>query len=150
VTGEIGPSKCPTSVHPEEKKAGKTRCRPVPNQQPHTKKAADINILDVLCGWAIQKQQTLSLSDVPDGLPGRLTNQQCAPLKQLRIHRPTRHGERSAHFCKAAVAQAVDLSEWQLLQAFGICNVSVSAGLTKRKVWLRTFTSAMVWAIFGM
>jgi hypothetical protein len=61
-----------------------------------------------------------------------------------------RQGERSAHVFKAAVAQAVVLSAWQRLQALGICNDSVMAGLMKRKVWLRTFTSAMVWAILGM
>jgi hypothetical protein len=47
-----------------------------------------------------------------------------------------RQGERSARLLSAAVAQAVVLSVWQRLQAFGIFNVSVSVGQTKRKVWL--------------
>ena len=48
------------------------------------------------------------------------------------------------------MAHAVDLSAWQTLQAFGIFKASVVAGVTKRNVWLRTFTSAIVCSIFGM
>src|ERR1700686_660262 len=66
------------------------------------------------------------------------------------LHYCARHGERSLQFFSAAVAQPVVLSVWQRLQAFGIFNVSVCAGQTKRKVWLRTFTSAMVSAIGGI
>ena len=43
----------------------------------------------------------------------------------------TRHGERSAHAFREAVAHAVDLSAWQTLQAFGIFKASVMAGVTK-------------------
>ena len=38
----------------------------------------------------------------------------------------------------------------QTTQAFGILRRSLSAGVTKRKVWLRTFTSAIVCSIGGM
>lgn len=48
------------------------------------------------------------------------------------------------------MAQAVDLSEWQTLQAFGIFKASLIAGVTNRNVWLATFTSAIVCWIFGM
>jgi len=50
----------------------------------------------------------------------------------------------------APVAQAVDLSVWQLVQGLGILYLSVMAGVMKAKVCARTFTSAMVVAIFGM
>ena len=50
----------------------------------------------------------------------------------------------------ASVAQSVDLSLWHSLQAFGIFRLSVRSGKTKWKVWLATFTSAIVCAIFGM
>ena len=65
-------------------------------------------------------------------------------------HSAVRQGERSVHDFKAVVAQEVDLSVWQTLQAFGILKESLSAGVTKRKVWLRTFTSAIVCWIFGI
>jgi hypothetical protein len=65
-------------------------------------------------------------------------------------HSATRQGERSAHVLSAVVDQAVDLSAWQTLQAFGIFKASLIAGVTNRNVWLRTFTSAMVCWIFGM
>jgi hypothetical protein len=65
-------------------------------------------------------------------------------------HSATRQGERSAHVLRAAVAHAVDLSEWQTLQAFGIFKASLVAGVTNRNVWLATFTSAIVGWIFGM
>src|SRR6266849_9638354 len=61
-----------------------------------------------------------------------------------------RHGDRSVHPFKAAVAHPVDLSIWQRLQALGTFRVSVVVGVMKRNVWLRTFTSAMVTSIFGM
>ena len=50
----------------------------------------------------------------------------------------------------ATFAHPVDLSVWHRLQAFGIFRASVSPGVTKWKVWLRTFTSAIVCSIFGM
>lgn len=50
----------------------------------------------------------------------------------------------------ASVAQAVVLSEWHVVQGLGILYLSVMAGVMKAKVWERTFTSAMVVAIFGM
>src|SRR5262249_48211912 len=49
-----------------------------------------------------------------------------------------RQGERSVQDLSAAIAQAVVLSVWQRLQAFGILIASVSVGQMKRKVWLRT------------
>jgi len=61
-----------------------------------------------------------------------------------------RQGERSDQAAKVCFVQAVVLSVWQTLQALGILRASVWAGPTKRKVWLRTFESARVWAIFGM
>jgi hypothetical protein len=80
-----------------------------------------------------------------------------APQRECRFcispqtpHYCQRQGERSAQLLSAAVAQAVVLSVWQRLQALGIFIVSVSVGQTKRKVWLRTFTSPMVSALFGM
>src|SRR4029078_11466339 len=65
-------------------------------------------------------------------------------------HWATRHGERSCQVLRTPVAQAVVLSLWHRLQAFGIFNASLSDGEIKRKVWARTFTSAMVCSIFGM
>ena len=61
-----------------------------------------------------------------------------------------RHGERSTQVFNAAFAQAGDLSVWQTLQAFGIFNAPVVAGVMKWNVWLRTLTSAIVCSIFGM
>ena len=61
-----------------------------------------------------------------------------------------RQGERSDQDFKASAAQVLVLSVWHTLQALGIFIESVSAGLTKWNVWLRTFTSPIVWAIFGM
>jgi hypothetical protein len=49
-----------------------------------------------------------------------------------------------------SVAQAVDLSAWQVVQGLGILYLSVMAGVMKAKVWALTFTSAMVVSIFGM
>src|SRR6185295_16677067 len=65
-------------------------------------------------------------------------------------HSATRQGETSAHVFNAAVAHAGALSVWQTLQAFGIFKTSLVAGVTKRNVWLRTFTSAIVCWILGM
>src|SRR5579863_4383104 len=65
-------------------------------------------------------------------------------------HYCERHGERSLQLLSAAVAHSVVLSVWQRLQAFGIFSSFVCAGQMKRKVWLRTFTSPSVSAIFGM
>jgi hypothetical protein len=47
------------------------------------------------------------------------------------LHSAMRQDERSVHVFRAAVAHAVDLSEWQTLQAFGIFKASVVAGVTK-------------------
>src|SRR5579884_1783806 len=69
---------------------------------------------------------------------------------ELARHSAMRQGERSRQFFKASEAHAVDLSLWQVLQAFGTFRVSVLAGVMKRKVCARTFTSAMVCWICGM
>src|ERR1700733_5609492 len=61
-----------------------------------------------------------------------------------------RQGDRSRQDLIAALAHSVDLSTWQRLHGFGIFSFSVSAGVMKRKVWLRTFTSAIVASIFGI
>ena len=68
----------------------------------------------------------------------------------VNCHFPSRHGDRPVHVVKASVAHLVDLSVWQTLQAFGIFKLSLIAGVTKRNVWLRTFTLPIVWAILGM
>src|SRR5215469_12149077 len=65
-------------------------------------------------------------------------------------HRTMRQGDRSGQVFKEAVAHSVDLSVWQTVQAFGIFSASVSPGVTKWKVWLRTRWSEIVSAIFGM
>ena len=75
------------------------------------------------------------------------------PLPKLLarlLHSAVRHGERSIQVFNAAFAQAGDLFVWQTLQAFGIFNAPVFAGVTKRNVWLRTLTSSIVCSIFGM
>ena len=61
-----------------------------------------------------------------------------------------RHGERSGQCRKASVAQVVGLSAWHVVQGFGILYLSVIAGVMKANVWARTFTSAIVVAIFGI
>src|SRR6185312_8135096 len=61
-----------------------------------------------------------------------------------------RHGETVDQPFSASAVHAVDLSLWQTLQAFGTFSESVSRGVTKRNVWLRTFTSPISCAIFGM
>ncbi len=48
------------------------------------------------------------------------------------------------------MAQAVVLSAWHDVQGFGILYLSVIAGVMKANVCERTFTSAIVVAIFGM
>ena len=55
-----------------------------------------------------------------------------------------------AHVFSASVDHCGDLSVWHALQAFGTLSAAVSRGVTKRKVWLRTLTSAIVCSIFGM
>lgn len=61
-----------------------------------------------------------------------------------------RQGETFAQVFNSCSAQAVVLSLWQVVQEFGILYWSVSAGGMKRKVWLRTLTSAIVCSICGM
>ncbi len=61
-----------------------------------------------------------------------------------------RQGDRSFQPFNASVAHAVVLSVWHRLQAFGIFNASLSAGVMNLKVWARTFTSAIVCSILGM
>ena len=61
-----------------------------------------------------------------------------------------RQGERSGQCRRASVAQAVDLSAWQDVQALGILYLSVMAGVMNPKVCARTLTSATVTSIFGM
>ncbi len=65
-------------------------------------------------------------------------------------HRAMRQGDRSGQAFRAAVAHSIDLSVWQIVQAFGIFSLSVSLGVTKWKVWLRTRWSEIVSATFGM
>ncbi len=60
------------------------------------------------------------------------------------------HGDRSGQCRKISVAQAVVLSAWHDVQGFGILYLSVIAGVMKANVCERTFTSAIVVAIFGM
>ena len=52
----------------------------------------------------------------------------CSRATTVLIYWAMRHGERSLHVFMAAVAHIVVLSEWQLLQAFGMCRASVMAG----------------------
>ena len=61
-----------------------------------------------------------------------------------------RQGETPGQLLSASIAHAGDLSLWHVLQELGIFRASVLAGDRKRKVWLRTFTSPIVWAIWGM
>ena len=49
-----------------------------------------------------------------------------------------------------SVAHAVVLSVWHEVQGLGILYLSVMSGVMNANVWARTFTSAMVVAIFGM
>ena len=65
-------------------------------------------------------------------------------------HCPTRHGENSGQLRSAAVAQAFDLSLWQLVQGLGILDDSVIDGGMNLNVWLRTITSPIVCSIAGM
>src|SRR5439155_4458236 len=51
---------------------------------------------------------------------------------------------------RASRAQEVLLSAWQPVQGFGILYSSVIVGVMNAKVWLRTFTSAIVCSIFGI
>ena len=48
------------------------------------------------------------------------------------------------------MAHSAFFSEWHKLQEFGIFKRSASTGEMNRKVWLRTFTSAIVCSIRGM
>src|SRR5205814_2472439 len=84
-------------------------------------------------------------------IPCRKLCRESAPLAcACSDQRLMRQGERSLQLFSAAAAQLVLLSLWQALHAFGIFSCSVSAGVTKWKVWLRTFTSAIVCSIFGI
>ena len=47
-------------------------------------------------------------------------------------------------------AQVAALSVWQLAQGVGTFNDAVAEGVMNLKVWLRTFTFAMVCSIWGM
>jgi hypothetical protein len=49
-----------------------------------------------------------------------------------------RHGEVVFHFVSSFVAQALSFSLWHDVHGFGIFDVSVSAGVMNRKVWLAT------------
>ena len=66
-------------------------------------------------------------------------------------HSPTRHGDVVLQVRSSFVAQSVDLSAWQDVQAFGILYLSVIAGEMNLKVWDLTNEPGMPWvAIFGM
>src|SRR4029078_6196899 len=92
-----------------------------------------------------------SASRCPLSATPKLThNRPCRWHGDTPVQGDRRQGERSDQVFRAAVAQAVVLSVWQTLQALGIFRASVWRGVTKWKVWLRTFTSAMVCSIFGM
>jgi hypothetical protein len=64
-------------------------------------------------------------------------------------HSP-RHGETLRHPLIASRAQLVVRSVWHVVHGFGILYVSVIDGVMNANVWLRTLTSAIVCAIFGM
>ncbi len=56
-------------------------------------------------------------------------------------------------FCQVlswAVAQALDLPEWQEVQGLGMPERSVSDGVMNRKVWALTKLPLMVCSILGM
>ena len=116
-------------------------------------------------GWA--QEQEISLRDAVhlaarsviypkqqirtfENLVGRVASTLTPPVVARVPYCATRHGDRSRQPFSASFTQAVVLSLWQRLQAFGTFSESVSSGVMKRKVWLRTFTSAMVCSIFGM
>jgi hypothetical protein len=61
-----------------------------------------------------------------------------------------RHAERSGQRRNSSVAHAVVLSAWHVVQGLGILYLSLIAGVMKANVCERTFTSAMVVAIFGI
>ena len=69
----------------------------------------------------------------------------------IRHHLPaTRQCETSGHFFSSSAAHLVVLSVWHVVQGLEILNWSVIDGGINLKVWLRTFTLAIVCAIFGM
>jgi hypothetical protein len=68
----------------------------------------------------------------------------------VRFQLPTRQGENCGHVFKTSRAHPAVLSVWHPTHGLGIFNVSVEAGVMKRNVWLRTFTSAIVCWIFGI
>jgi hypothetical protein len=53
---------------------------------------------------------------------------------ELSAHSPTRHGDVVFQVISSFVAQSVDLSAWQDVQAFGILYLSVIVGDTNLKV----------------
>jgi len=86
-------------------------------------------------------RRTTNHERFPSSLPSR---------GQHDLQGATRHGENSGQLRSLSLAQAFDLSLWQLVQGFGIFEVSVKAGVMNRKVWLRTITSPIVCSIAGM
>jgi hypothetical protein len=70
---------------------------------------------------------------------------------EISTHSPTRHGDVVFQVNISFVAQSVDLSVWQDVQAFGILYLSVIAGEMNLKVWELTNEPGTPWAaIFGM
>ena len=64
---------------------------------------------------------------------------------------PTRHGDVVFQVSISLVAQSVDLSAWQEVQAFGILYLSVITGEMNLKVCELTNAPGTPWvAIFGM
>ena len=70
---------------------------------------------------------------------------------EVSVHSPTRHGDVVFQVNISFVAQSVDLSAWQDVQAFGILYLSVIAGEMNLKVCELTNAPGTPWvAIFGM
>ena len=90
--------------------------------------------------------------DAPSGsrLRRNGTGRTSVPGDGGRRQGATRHGENSGQLRSRSLAQAFDLSLWQLVHGFGIFEISVIVGVMNRKVWLRTITSPMVCSIAGM
>ncbi len=81
----------------------------------------------------------------------RCSHEQTYCLQQsFANHCSIRHGDTGDQLFNCCIAQTVDLSLWQSVQGLGILYLSVIVGLINRKVWLRTFTSAIVCSIRGM
>jgi hypothetical protein len=70
---------------------------------------------------------------------------------EVSPHSPIRHGDVVFQVIISFVAQSVDLSVWQDVQAFGVLYLSVIAGEMNLKVCELTNAPGTPWvAIFGM